>query len=83
MQPCSYELVNMIEGKVYIILTLLSFAGALCYFVGLLYSTLITGSILLLYLIYFIYVTCKNYNQLKNENEDDEIIEDVIKNQST
>jgi hypothetical protein len=61
----------MIEGKIYICLTLLSFAGALCYFIGLLYSVVVTGSLLFLYLIYFVYVTFKNYNQLKNENEDD------------
>ena len=66
MQPCSYEFINMIEGKIYICLALLSFAGALCYFIGLLYSGIVTGFVLLLYLIYFIYVTFKNYNQLKN-----------------
>ena len=56
----------------------------MCYFVGLIYSTVITGSFLLLYLCYFVYSTCQNYNQLKNDNNgDDEIIQDVIKNQST
>ena len=69
MQPCSYELLNMIEGKIYIILALLSFAGVLCYLVGLLYSTVATGSLLGLYIIYFIYITIKSYAQLKNDNE--------------
>jgi hypothetical protein len=66
MQPCSFELLNMIEGKLYIILALLSFAGALCYFVGLFYSTVITGSLMALYLVYFIYMTIKGVGELKN-----------------
>ena len=74
MQPCSYELLNMIEGKIYILLAILSFSGALCYFIGLLYSVVATGSLLLIYLIYFVYITITSYSQLKNENEDDEII---------
>lgn len=82
MQPCSYELMNMIEGKIYILLTILSFAGALCYFVGLLYSAIITGVLMLLFTIYFVYLTYKDYGKLKNENVGDEILEDNIKNQS-
>jgi hypothetical protein len=66
LQPCSYELMNKIEGKVYILLTILSFAGTLCYFVGILNSAMITGSFVVLYLVYFIYVTIKSYRQLKN-----------------
>ena len=69
-QPCSYELLNIIEGKIYIVLSLLSFAGVLCFFIGLLYSSIATGSILLLYLVYFVYGTIKGYGKLKNENED-------------
>jgi hypothetical protein len=82
MEPCSYELFNRIEGKVYILVTIMSFAGALCYLVGLLYACIITGSLMGLYLAYFIYSTVKTYTSLSNQKEQNDIIEDNIKNQS-
>jgi hypothetical protein len=36
-----------------------------------------------LYLIYFIYSTVKSYTSSSNQNEQNDIIEDNIKNQST
>jgi hypothetical protein len=72
---------NKIEGKVYILLTILSFAGTLCYFVGMLDSVLITGSLIVLYLIYFVYSTVKNYKTLVEDNPQDDIIQDNIINQ--
>ncbi len=81
MQPCSYELLNRIEGKVYVLLTILSFTGALCYFVGLLQSLLITGGLIVLYLAYFVYATVKNLQKLREDNPQDDLIQDNIRNQ--
>lgn len=72
MKPCSFELMNLIEGKIYIVLTIITFAGMLCYFVGFIYSSIITGGCLLLYLIYFIYITIKSYSQLYNRNDNND-----------
>lgn len=79
LHPCSYALMNRIEGKVYILLTILSFAGTLCFFVGLLYSLLITGSAIALYLVYFIYSTVKVYQQ--HEPQEDDLLDDHLRNQ--
>lgn len=81
MQPCSYELMNKIQGKIYILLTILSFAGALCYFMSMIYSILITGSFIVLYLIYFVYATVKNVQKMTEDNPQDDIIQDNIRNQ--
>ena len=66
-RPCSFKIMDVIEGKIYIMLSILSFAGALCYFVGFTYSLIITGCLMGLYLIYFIYYTVVNFKIKHNE----------------
>jgi hypothetical protein len=48
-------MINMIEGKIYIVLVIISFAGTLCYFVGFVISLIIVGVILTVYIIYAVY----------------------------
>lgn len=46
-----------------------------------LYSVLITGSFIVLYLVYFIYVTVKSYQTLAQDSLQDDILQDNIRNQ--
>jgi len=48
---------------------------------SMIYSILITGSFIVLYLIYFVYATVKNVQKMTEDNPQDDIIQDNIRNQ--
>jgi hypothetical protein len=51
--------------------------------VGILDSLLITGSVIVLYLVYFVYATVKNFQKMTADDPQDDIIQDNIRNQRT